>query len=306
MVVAGILALALALPTGALFGVGYGTGVRIGYEQIYPLLFPPKDASKDSRARGLARTVENIQIINRIYDSIGGKEASQMGIAVGLTTAMKEIDKNPDFQDLLTLEYSLSGNTPSNYTRNRYGLDNISQSGDNYSDAVEDTQDKLDDITEDIELTEAKRLFRLSMLRLSDSKFKLFYDRRKSRYNTWQQQIMVLIYKQRYGNTPDEPDFPVKPPSEKDTYTAIYQNKETQILSRLVYQKRVTYSVVKNTANHRLHIKKLNLMAKELMKFYLSYRGVNGIKLTSSWRNHNAQQISKRAWTKWYYAAIFN
>ncbi len=108
MVVQGILALALALPTGLLFGVGYGTGVRIGYEQVYPLLFPP---NKDNR--NVTPTVENIKQINGIYNAIGGKEASQMGIAMGLQGAMEEIDRNPDFQALEELELRLSGRTQS-------------------------------------------------------------------------------------------------------------------------------------------------------------------------------------------------
>ncbi len=108
MVVQGILALALALPTGLLFGVGYGTGVRIGYEQVYPLLFPP---NKDQR--NVTPTVENIKRINGIYNAIGGKEASQMGIAMGLQGAMEEIDRNPDFQALEALELRLSGRTSS-------------------------------------------------------------------------------------------------------------------------------------------------------------------------------------------------
>lgn len=119
MVVAGILALALALPTGALFGIGYGTGVRIGYEQIYPLLFPAKsDGTVDKPS-----VTATIAGINAIYNAIGGKEASQMGIATGLSSAMSELDTNPDFQDLLKLESSLSGSTFSSLDRTRYGLD---------------------------------------------------------------------------------------------------------------------------------------------------------------------------------------
>ncbi len=106
MVVQGILALALALPTGLLFGVGYGTGVRIGYEQVYPLLFPTKGTD-----RNVTPTVNNIKQINGIYNAIGGKEASQMGIAMGLQGAMEEIDRNPDFQALEALELRLSGRT---------------------------------------------------------------------------------------------------------------------------------------------------------------------------------------------------
>ncbi len=108
MVVQGILALALALPTGLLFGVGYGTGVRIGYEQVYPLLFP-----QDVNNRNVTPTVENIKRINTIYNAIGGKEASQMGIASGLAGAMEEINRNPDFQALEALELRLSGRTQS-------------------------------------------------------------------------------------------------------------------------------------------------------------------------------------------------
>jgi len=121
MVVAGILALALALPTGALFGIGYGTGVRIGYEQIYPLLFPANtDGTRDTSS-----VSANIKAINDIYNAIGGKEASNMGIAVGLSNAMSELDTNPDFLALLKLESSLSGSTSLNLDRTRYGLDDL-------------------------------------------------------------------------------------------------------------------------------------------------------------------------------------
>ncbi len=140
MVVAGILALALALPTGALFGIGYGTGVRIGYEQIYPLLFPANAKGE----RNTTSTVQNVKAINQIYDAIGGKEASQMGIATGLASAMGELDKNPDFQDLLKLESTLSGSTSSNSVRTRFGLDNISQSGDSFSEEALRLQALLD------------------------------------------------------------------------------------------------------------------------------------------------------------------
>ncbi len=128
MVVAGILALALALPTGALFGIGYGTGVRIGYEQIYPLLFPK--GTRDSPEGVTA----NIKAINDIYNAIGGKEASQMGIAVGLSSAMSELDQNPDFLALLKLESNLSGTTLSSSEQSRYGLDSISTSPASLSD----------------------------------------------------------------------------------------------------------------------------------------------------------------------------
>ncbi len=125
MVVQGIIALALALPTGLLFGVGYGTGVRVGYEQVYPLLFP---ADKDNR--NVTPTVENIKRLNTIYDSIGGKEASQMGIAKGLSDAMTELNNNPDFQALMELEYTASGRIPSNLgPRNKSQKPTSSQEG---------------------------------------------------------------------------------------------------------------------------------------------------------------------------------
>lgn len=106
MVAQGIIAMALALPTGFLFGVGYGTGVRIGYEQVYPRLFP-KGAPNSSDP------TETIQALNRVYDTIGGKEASNMGIAVGLNNARSELENNPDFRYFEELELRLSGRTPS-------------------------------------------------------------------------------------------------------------------------------------------------------------------------------------------------
>ena len=101
MVVQGVLAAALALPTGALFGIGYGTGVRIGYEQVYPLLFP-KDTKVD--AKDLATKMTEL---NRVYDITGGRSANEMGIAAGLKQAMSELDSSPDFQNLLKLESDL-------------------------------------------------------------------------------------------------------------------------------------------------------------------------------------------------------
>ncbi len=63
--------------------------------------------------RNVTPTVENIKQINGIYNAIGGKEASQMGIAMGLQGAMEEINRNPDFQALEALELRLSGRTQS-------------------------------------------------------------------------------------------------------------------------------------------------------------------------------------------------
>ncbi len=100
----------MALPTGFLFGVGYGTGVRIGYEQVYPLLFP-KGARPTTTE--LAATMKGM---NTVYDAIGGKDASRMGIAVGIINA-GDILKNPDFQVLEKLELSSSGPTSSNSNR---------------------------------------------------------------------------------------------------------------------------------------------------------------------------------------------
>ncbi len=88
-----LLQLGIALPQGMLFGIGYGTDVRIGYEQVYPLLFP------QGQRHTATETAKVIGDVNKIYNAIGGKEASQMGIAVGLSNAGK-ILANPDFQAL--------------------------------------------------------------------------------------------------------------------------------------------------------------------------------------------------------------
>ncbi len=111
MVVQGLIALALALPTGMLFGVGYGTGVRIGYEQVYPLLFPKANSTNTPNS---AQVADNLKSINRIYDTIGGKEASNMGIAMGLNSVRSATENNPDFRYLEELESRISGRTPSN------------------------------------------------------------------------------------------------------------------------------------------------------------------------------------------------
>ncbi len=156
MVVAGILALALALPTGALFGVGYGTGVRIGYEQIYPLLFP-KGARPDAD-----QTASNIKSINNIYNAIGGKEASQMGIAKGLADAMEIVNTNPDFRVLEERELRLFGLTPSNSEqRTRYGLDRTSPLPDSFSDI---DQFNLDNPS-DVEKLDRYRTYTITQLR---------------------------------------------------------------------------------------------------------------------------------------------
>jgi len=111
LVVQGLIALALALPTGMLFGVGYGTGVRIGYEQVYPLLFPKANSTNTPNS---AQVADNLKSINRIYDTIGGKEASNMGIAMGLNSVRSATENNPDFRYLEELESRISGRTPSN------------------------------------------------------------------------------------------------------------------------------------------------------------------------------------------------
>jgi hypothetical protein len=111
MVVKSILGLGLALPTGALFGIGYGTGVRIGYEQIYPLLFPAKEIESSPDPQFVRRAVKQMYTY---HDAVGGKEAVQMGIAQGIKMAKDESDTNPDFQHLLELESFASGNTQAN------------------------------------------------------------------------------------------------------------------------------------------------------------------------------------------------
>jgi hypothetical protein len=113
MPVQGLLALALALPTGALFGIGYGTGVRIGYEQIYPLLFP------GDKARNTEEVVTAVKEINKIYDSVGGKEASQMGIADGIASHLSDLKKNLTSEDWNLLIYGPSGDTSLNLRQSK-------------------------------------------------------------------------------------------------------------------------------------------------------------------------------------------
>ncbi len=201
-----LLAAVLALPTGLLFGIGYGNGVRIGYEQIYPILFPSDNLGKGKRADSVRGVVTKMNMINRIYDAVGGKEANKMGIAVGLNAAMSEIDKNPDFQDLLQLEYELSGNTPSNYVRSRYGLDNISSSGQDYSETHEGFHEgDLGAGAAAAALQAKKDKFRLAMENLTDAKLKEFYkNRNQGQYNSWQKQILVLVHRLRFGKIVEE------------------------------------------------------------------------------------------------------
>jgi len=53
-----------------------------------------------------------MKALNSIYNTIGGKEASNMGIAQGLNNARSELENNPDFQWLEALESKASGLTP--------------------------------------------------------------------------------------------------------------------------------------------------------------------------------------------------
>jgi len=131
MVVQGILALALALPTGTLFGVGYGTGVRIGYEQIYPLLFP------DGQRGSTTQVVESVKEINKIYDAIGGKEASQMGMGAGIAAQLDDLKKNLTPEDYQALILGSSGPTQSNLSPKKASAVNSEKSSEISIDSKE-------------------------------------------------------------------------------------------------------------------------------------------------------------------------
>ncbi len=106
MVVQGLIALALAGPTGGLFGLAYGTAIRVGYEIIYPLLFDQiaKDI-KAGRDTGNAKLGENTEIVigkmNTLYTSIGGLEANAFGINTGIKNALKQIEDDPELLELI-------------------------------------------------------------------------------------------------------------------------------------------------------------------------------------------------------------
>ncbi len=93
MVVSALVQLAVAGPTGILFGLGYGTAIRIGYEQIYPLLFGDKSTPKTvSEVMGRMETT---------YDAIGGKEAHMFGINQGIKNALKDLDADTELVELI-------------------------------------------------------------------------------------------------------------------------------------------------------------------------------------------------------------
>jgi hypothetical protein len=133
--VQGLLALALALPTGALFGIGYGTGVRIGYEQIYPALFP-KQLPKNATSKEIL--TDTIKGLNSVYDTVGGKDASFMGMGAGVANAMDDIRKNLTSEDLKALGLNESGHMQSNLTKRKASaVTEQSTSRDSYSNTVD-------------------------------------------------------------------------------------------------------------------------------------------------------------------------
>ncbi len=101
MVVSALIQLAIAGPTGILFGLGYGTAIRIGYEQLYPLLFGDKSTPQS--------VTEVMGKLETTYDAIGGKEAHMFGINQGIKNALKEIEADPELVELIKKNLYLDG-----------------------------------------------------------------------------------------------------------------------------------------------------------------------------------------------------
>jgi len=131
VVVQGLIALALAGPTGGLFGLAYGTAIRVGYEIIYPLLFDQvaKDI-KEGRDSGDAKLSANTEIVigkmNTLYTSIGGLEANAFGVNTGIKNALKQIEDDPELLDLIKKNSNLLSQ---NITVNLSGTGLIDEQG---------------------------------------------------------------------------------------------------------------------------------------------------------------------------------
>ncbi len=118
MVVASLLGLGLALPTGALFGIGYGTAIRVGYEIIYPLLFGDNKTPKS--------VDETFSKMSIFYTAFGGKEANAFGITQGVKNALKAIDADPELVELIKKNSALASQ---NITVNLSGSGLIDEAG---------------------------------------------------------------------------------------------------------------------------------------------------------------------------------
>ncbi len=93
MVVSALVQLAIAGPTGILFGLGYGTAIRVGYEIVFPALFGNKEIA--------AGDTKSLDKIEQIYTAIGGLEAHKFGINQGIKNALKEIEADPELVELI-------------------------------------------------------------------------------------------------------------------------------------------------------------------------------------------------------------
>ncbi len=137
MVVQGLIALALAAPTGGLFGLAYGTAIRVGYEIIYPLLFQDIANKQQTIGRnkistlGSARTTpaqiaDILKGLTEMYTTVGGLEANAFGINTGIKNAMQAIQDDPELVELLKKNSSLLGQ---NITVNLSGTGLIDEQG---------------------------------------------------------------------------------------------------------------------------------------------------------------------------------
>ncbi len=131
LVVQGLIALALAGPTGGLFGLAYGTAIRVGYEIIYPLLFDQiaRDI-KEGRDTGEAKLSKNTEIVigkmNTLYTGMGGLEANAFGVNTGIKNALKQIEDDPELLELIKKNSNLLSQ---NITVNLSGTGLIDEQG---------------------------------------------------------------------------------------------------------------------------------------------------------------------------------
>ncbi len=93
MVISALMQLAIAAPTGALFGAAYGTAIRIGYEIIFPALFGNKPTSLS--------VDETLKKMETLYTGVGGLEAQAFGVNTGVKNALQAMNADPELMELI-------------------------------------------------------------------------------------------------------------------------------------------------------------------------------------------------------------
>ncbi len=163
MVVQGLIALALAAPTGGLFGLAYGTAIRVGYEIIYPLLFQDIAIKQQTIGRNKVSTLtpgkssttpaqiaDILKGLTEMYTTVGGLEANAFGINTGIKNAMQAIQDDPELVELLKKNSNLLGQ---NITVNLSGTGLIGPGGQVVSDPVNLDLDPIEKIQAEVDVT---------------------------------------------------------------------------------------------------------------------------------------------------------